>query len=302
VRADAGQTIDAVNEAFGRHPGARALHAKGTLLRGGFTATPAAAGLTRAAHMQGQRIPGTFRFSNGAGSPRRHDGEPDPRGLAVKLYLPDGSRTDIVAVSSPLFPLNDPADFGELVKAQSSLRSAWKLPLLLARHPEALRVLPVAAPTLLPPRSYATISYYGIHAFRWIDAGGGERFVRYTLRPHAPARRLSPRKARSLHRDYLQREIVERLSREPVRFDLELQIAEPGDPVDDPSRAWPRRRRRVTAGTFEIAELETERERDGDVLVFDPTRVTDGIELSDDPVLRFRADAYAESVARRTSS
>jgi catalase len=35
------------------------------------------------------------------------------------------------------------------------------------------------------------------------------------------------------------------------------------------------------------------------VLVFDPTRVTDGIELSDDPILRFRPRAYSVSVARR---
>jgi catalase len=33
----------------------------------------------------------------------------------------------------------------------------------------------------------------------------------------------------------------------------------------------------------------------------DPTRVTDGIELSADPVLRFRPEAYSESVNRRTS-
>ena len=38
------------------------------------------------------------------------------------------------------------------------------------------------------------------------------------------------------------------------------------------------------------------------MLVFDPTRVTDGIELSDDPVLRFRPGAYSESVARRAGS
>jgi catalase len=38
------------------------------------------------------------------------------------------------------------------------------------------------------------------------------------------------------------------------------------------------------------------------VLVFDPTRVVDGIELSDDPVLRFRPAAYDVSVARRTTS
>jgi catalase len=36
--------------------------------------------------------------------------------------------------------------------------------------------------------------------------------------------------------------------------------------------------------------------------VFDPSRVVDGIELSDDPILRYRPDAYTESVNRRTTS
>ncbi len=31
-----------------------------------------------------------------------------------------------------------------------------------------------------------------------------------------------------------------------------------------------------------------------------PTRVTDGIELSDDPILHIRTYVYAESVRRRT--
>ena len=41
------QAVDAVNEVFGRHPGYRALHAKGTLCKGTFTAMPDAAGLTQ---------------------------------------------------------------------------------------------------------------------------------------------------------------------------------------------------------------------------------------------------------------
>ena len=36
--------------------------------------------------------------------------------------------------------------------------------------------------------------------------------------------------------------------------------------------------------------------------VFDPTRVVDGIELSDDPILRYRPGAYSESVSRRTQT
>jgi catalase len=299
VSADPKQTIDVVNEVFGSHPGKRALHAKGLLFKGTFKATPDAAELTRAAHMQGEEIPATFRLSNGGGNPNHPDYAPDPRGLAVKMYLSDGTRTDIVAATSPLFPVRDPGAFAELVKTQGA---PWRLPLFLLRHPEALRVFPVAVPTLRPPVSYASIPYYAIHAFKWIDASGGERYVRYTLQPDAPVQRLSPREAKRLGRDYLQEEIQQRVSSGPVRFMLELQIAEPGDAVDDPTRAWPKSRRTVNAGTFELTAPETEREQGGDILVFDPTRVTDGIELSADPVLQFRRDAYSESVARRAPS
>ena len=62
-----------------------------------------------------------------------------------------------------------------------------------------------------------------------------------------------------------------------------------------------RDRRRVRVGTLSLTERELGREVDGDVLVFDPTRVIDGIELSDDAVLRFRPKAYSVSVARRTA-
>ncbi len=34
-------------------------------------------------------------------------------------------------------------------------------------------------------------------------------------------------------------------------------------------------------------------------MVFDPARVVDGIELSEDPILRYRPSAYSESIARR---
>ena len=256
--------------------------------------------LSRAAHLAGPEVPATVRFSNGAGNPGHPDYAPDPRGLAVKLYLPDGSRTDIVAVSAPVFLTRTPEGFVEFIAAQGAgAAAAWRLPAFFARHPEALRVLPRVAPTLAPPASYATIPYHGLHAFRWTDAEGGSRHVRLTLRPAAAVSRLKPWQARRLGRDYLQRELAERLAAGPVLFSLEAQIAEPGDPVDDPNAAWPRSRQRVTVGALHITGLDTERERDGDVLVFDPTRVTDGIECSDDPVLRFRHAAYSESVARR---
>ncbi len=291
----------AAHSAFGRHPGHRALHAKGTLLAGTFTATPAAAKLTRAAHMQGDPIPVTARVSNGGGDPRVPDAAPDVRGLAVKFYLPDGSRTDIVAQSAPVFPVRTPEAFVELVRVLGSgPQMAWKLPLFLARHPGAGPRLAVSAGALRPPTSYATSRYYAVHAFRFVDAQGGSRYVRYTFLPEREEPRLWPHQARGRGRDFLQQEIAERLARGPVRFSLQLGIAAPEDPTDDPSARWPAERPRVLAGTLELTGLDTTREKDGDVLVFDPTRLTDGIELSQDPVLRFRPVAYDESVRERT--
>jgi catalase len=294
------QVIDAVNEVFGRHPGFRALHAKGTLCKGMFTATPDAARLTRAAHMQGEPTAATIRLSNGSGNPDHPDYAPDVRGIGVKFYLEDGSRTDVVAQTAPRFPVRTPDAFIELTRAgQPGPAALWRLPLFFARNPVALGGLPANLPALRPPASYTSIPYYAIHAYKWIDAQGGERYVRYTWLPEGDEGRISPREAKRRGRDYLQQDLRDRMSRGSIAFELELQIATPGDPVDDPTAAWPKGRQRVRAGRLEITGLETERETGGDVLVFDPTRVTDGIELSADPILQFRASAYAASVARR---
>lgn len=295
------QSVDAINARFGSHSGRRALHAKGTLCKGTFTASTDAARLTRAAHMQGQPVDVTVRFSNGSGDPESPDYAQDVRGMATKLYVPDGSRTDIVAQTAPRFPSRTPEGFIELVRAnEPGLGMLWRFPLFLARHAQARAGLRHNLAALKLPASYATCPYYAVHAFKWVDADGGERHVRYTWAPVAGAASISRSAAKDAGRDYLQEEIRERLGREPARFALQLQIAADGDAVDDPTSVWPDERETVTAGTLEVTELESDRETDDDVLVFDPTRITDGIELSDDPVLHFRSRAYSASVERRT--
>ncbi len=289
------QAVDDINATFGVHR-ARALHAKGTICTGVFTATSEAARLTRAAHMQGQPVEAKVRFSNASGNPATPDYAPDIRGMATAFLLPDGSRTDISAQTSPRFPVRTPDAFIALVKANKpGIGRLWKLPAFLATHPGVLPALRVDAPTLKPPASYATRPYYAIHAFRWLDAAGGERYVRYTWIPRDPRPDLSLREAKGRGADYLREELAERLAREPIRFDLQLQIAGEGDAVDDATAVWPAERETLTAGTLEVSGPD-----DGDPgLVFDPARVIDGIELSGDPVLNFRPKAYAVSAERR---
>src|SRR4051794_13997258 len=204
------QAVDAINERFGRHPGARALHAKGTLCRGTFTATPEAARLTRAAHMQGEPVNATVRFSNGSGDPDDPDYRPDVRGMATKLYLAGDTRTDIVAQTAPRFPARTPDSFIEFVRAmEPGVQQAWKLPWFLARHREALPGLRASAAAIKPPVSYTTMNYYAIHAFRWTDASGAARHVRYRWVPEAGVQTLGGKEAKERGRDYLQYELRE---------------------------------------------------------------------------------------------
>lgn len=291
--------IDELQCVYGRHEGCRVLHAKGTLCKGHFTATPAARELTTAPHMQGERIEATVRFSNGRGIPDAADAERDVRGLAVKLYLPDGGRTDLVAQTAPRTPTRTPDEFIELVKrSELTPANAVRLPLYLARHPRMIPALPSVLASADAPASYATARYFPLHAYRWIDADGGERFVRYEFVPEAGA--VKAGRGDKTGRDYLQEELRQRLSASAIRFALEIQIAGPDDDPHDPTSVWGSACERVNVGALDVTGLDTERESGDDVVVFDPSRVCDGIELSDDPILQFRSRAYSESVRRRS--
>ena len=288
------EVVDSINDLSGVHPGHRAAHSKGTLLTGTFTPNGTGASLTTASHMDGDPVKVTARFSNGGGDPNIPDYAREGRGMAVKFYLADGGKTDIVALSLPCFFVRTPEDFLDFTRARKDPERL--MPDWLGAHPEAMAGIQ-AALSAEPPASYAATAYNSIHSYRWVDGGGGSRFVRYRWEPEAGEHSLSPEDAKALGRDYLQEEIV---ARGESAFRLQVIIATDEDAVDDPTVAWPEQRQHVEVGRLVLDGPELQRERDGDVLVMDPTRVTEGIELSDDPILRFRGSAYSVSVERRT--
>ncbi len=91
-------------------------------------------------------------------------------------------------------------------------------------------------------------------------------------------------------------ELLNRLKNGPVRFKLVIQLAQPGDSIDDSTQEWPENREKICIGTLSLLERRAD---NAEPQVFDPTFVTDGLLCSDDPVLHFRAKAYSESAKRR---
>jgi catalase len=173
-----------------------------------------------------------------------------------------------------------------------------KLGAWLGEHPEAG---PAIQAVLMkePLRSFATVPYFSPHFFALVDADGNRTWVRWRWYPDEGEQRISDDDARALGRDYLHDELADRLATGTIGFELQLQLAGEGDALDDPTQVWPDDDQLVAAGRLEITELIEDPEREGHIDVFDPNRVVDGVEVSDDPVLRARREAYSVSAYKR---
>lgn len=92
--------------------------------------------------------------------------------------------------------------------------------------------------------------------------------------------------------DFLTVEMKARLKQGPVQFALKMDIADPGDDVDDPTTAWPVTRLRIRMGTIHLDQTAEERHIDVERLSYNPMRLPTGIEPSGDAILHARGEIY----------
>ena len=219
--------------------------------------------------------------------------------MAVKFHLPNGKATDMVGITLPVFFVKTADDFLDLQDALA-LDPATGKPdparsiAFAQAHPEAVPGFQ-ALLSSEPPASYTQLVYRGLHAFKYVNADGEERFIRYRWEPEAGVASLSDSEAKALPERYLRDELERRLKEGPAAFRLHVQIGTAADPTDDPSAIWPDDREDVEIGRLELTGIAD----DCDEQLFDPTFVVDGIEVSDDEILRARSGAYAVSFKRR---
>jgi catalase len=286
----------------GAKPGYRLAHAKGIVTQGTFTPSKGAASLSKAAHFQGAPVPVIVRFSNGPADPSTPDNSPDagPRGMAIRFNLPGGGRTDLVVLSHNGFVVGNGEDFLALEKAavatDPSQPHPWPIEAFLGAHPLALKFVQESQAV---PVSFATAEFFSNDAFIFVNQQAVRRAGRYQIIPLAGQHTLSNAEAKAKSANFLFEELRTRLKTGPVKFRLVAQLANPGDPTNDASLVWPDDRKTVELGTISITSVVADSDAAQKALVFFPTTLTDGIELSDDPLPALRTAAYALSFARR---
>jgi catalase len=290
---------------FGLHPGFRPAHAKGTMLSGTFTPSASAASLTRAPHILNASTPVTVRFSNSTGVPIIPDNDPNagPRGMAIRFHLGEHKHTDIVSHSTDGFPTHTGAEFLEFLQAIAASSSATSHPTpveaYVGTHPAALAFVQAPKPV---PVSFATEAYFGVTAFRFINADGVESHGRYRITPLAGTKHLDDAAAAGIAPNYLFEEIEKRVASEPIQFRIVVQVADEGDVVDNATVHWPEDRKQVELGTLSLTAKIDDEEPENKRVIFDPIPRVDGLEPSEDPLLELRAAIYLISGRRRRAA
>jgi catalase len=297
----ASQIVDALNQTFGTHPGFRANHAKGLVAEGSFQASPQAANWSKAIIFTGQTIPVTVRFSDSGGLPTIPDGDPkaNPHGMAIKFDLPNGRHTDIVINSLKFFPVATGEDFRDLFLAVSQSPPDAPKPTKFEQFVAAHPTVPKAFATVATPDSFADEAYYGVDAFVLVNKDGKRQPMRYIMQPEKIVH-LDPADAAKLGPDFLVEELPARLAKQAVVFHLKAQLAAPGDQTKDPSQPWPDDRQVIELGTLTINKAVADTLAAQKKLLFLPAALTEGIEISDDPLIGVRSSAYAVSFSRRS--
>jgi catalase len=305
VVALANELLQQLDTMFGVHPGFRAAHAKGLMLTGTFRPSAQAQTLTKAPHAVRESTPVTARFSNGTGLPQLPDNIPDanPRGFAIRFNLAEHVHTDIVSHAINGFPTHDGYEFLEFLRAARAsgpdVPSPKPIEVFLGSHPAALTFVQAPKPF---PSSLGRETYYAVTAFEFTNAAGQKRFGRYRIIPEAGNDFLTDAQVALIGENYHYEEIAERVARGPIRFRIVVQIAGPGDTVDNATIQWPESRETIEFGTFELDQVMPDSIAQQKHLIFDPIPRVDGIEASADPLLELRAAIYLLSGRRRRSA
>jgi catalase len=304
TQPSAAQIIDRFESVSGKHAGFRRNHAKGVCVTGYFDSSGNAATLSRASVFAAGRSQVVGRLSIGGGNPAQADGASNVRSLALRIVAPDGSEWRTAMNSAPIFPVRTPEALYDMLAASRQARDATTygadagMEAFMKTHPEAARFDQWLRDH--PPASgFDNAAYYSVTAFRLIDRDGHTLNVRWRVEPDDAYAPLAD--AQKHDADFLERGLAERLRQGPIRWHMVITLAQPGDVTNDATRQWPANRPQIDAGTLVVQREEAQIDGPCRDISFDPLTLPDGIAASDDPLLKARSAAYAESHARRVS-
>ncbi|OQP30708.1 catalase family peroxidase [Pantoea latae] len=302
ARLTSDKLVTVLEKSSGVHPTYRRNHAKGICILGRFISNGNASGLSRAALFAKGETAVTGRFAIAGGNPHAPDYAVPVRSMALLFQQANGEQWRTGMNAMPFFPVSSVDAFYQLQTAtlpesQTGKASPQKLTAFIASHPE-VKPFFAWAKQYKPSSSWASDRFNSLNAFRLVDQAGQSHLVRWSMVPTIAEEPVS--EASQHDADFLQKDILQRLDRGPLSWDLVITLAQAGDKSNDAAAAWPADRQTINAGRLVINRATPQQQGPCNDINFDPLILPDGIAASDDPLLNARSSAYAKSYNLRT--
>ena len=295
--------VNAFEAAGGRFEGYRRSGAKGICAMGEFVGSAEGRALSMASAFSGQTVPVIVRFSVGGANPKAADNVKSQRNMALQFNLPGGESWQMGNISSPVFGASSPTQL------LGRLESLTPDPATKAPDPVKVKAFADANPEVLlqgkhfasqpVPASFATVNYWGVHAFAFVDAKGKKQFGKWIFEPVGGVQGLSDDEAKAKGPSFLFDDLRQRVKEGKAAFNFNLELAQPGDRLDSATVPLPEGRRKVTLGTLKVTSVSDDGGGTCLNITFVPTVLPKGVEASNDPMLAARAAPYAVGLGRR---
>lgn len=300
---DPSALINQFEATFGKFEGYRRSGAKGICASGEFVGTSEARALSTASAFSGRPVPVVVRFSVGGANPKAPDNAKSQRNLALQFNLPDGEQWLMGNISAPVFGAASPQQFLELLASRQA-DPATKMP-----DPAKIKAFNDANPEVLlqgkhfasqpVPASFSSVNYWGVHGYGFVNASGTKQFGKWIFEPVAGLQGLTDDEAKTKGASFLFEDLRQRVKEGKVAFNFNLEIAQPGDKIDNATVPLPEGRRKVNLGMLKVTSVSEDAGGPCLTINFNPMVMPKGVEASADPMLAARAAPYAVSLGRR---
>lgn len=294
----------------------RIVHARGSGAHGYFEAYESMAEYTSASFLQtaGKRTPVFVRFSTVAGSRGSADTVRDVRGFAVKFYTDEGNY-DLVGNNIPIFFIQDAVNFPDLVhsfkpepdneipQASTAHDTFWDF---IASAPETAHMVMWIMSDRAIPRNFSMMEGFGVNTFRFVNAKGKSRFVKFHWKPALGIHSLAWDEAQKLagkDSDFHRRNLWQAIENGYYpEFEFGVQMIDEKDEfkfefdILDPTKIWPEEQVPVKLiGKLVLNKNPENFFAETEQVAFCPGNIVPGIDFSNDPLLQGRLFSYIDT-------
>jgi len=291
---DVVDSFAAFEELFGVTEGKRRNHTKGFCIEGELEPMDSAVKMYSSSSLFTGNSSVIARVSHKGGKANPADDKYGLLGMAMQITTPANGLHVIAMNTEHFFPVATSEAFIELLRAKKAGPEASKA--FAAKHPElkAYKAYHSALDKSLKP--YEGTTYNSVNTFYLVNEAGEKTAMRFSFHPSGETGLVV-----DTHPNFFLENMQSNISKGGVSWDMVITLANPGDAVVDPSKQWTGDHKEITAARFTVTNAMSETDGRCDAINFDPTVLSEGFAVSEDPMLKVRSMIYALGVGKRLS-